>query len=400
MLAAAVRASLLAAGCVVRDYGICPTPVLQFAAAQENAAGAISISGGHMGMGWNALTLIDGTGACLDPAGGDAVLDLFHSGDFRKCDFSHQGAIEEVPGFFSRYLDRLEAQVDAAAIRQRGYTVLIDPVAGAGCPFLEDVARRFNFALVPINAEPSAYLPREPEPRPRSAAPLAAMISHVGGDIGFVLNSDVTRLSIVTEQGEPASEEYSFAVVADHVLGQRPGPVVTNTCTSRMIDDVSARHQAPLVKTRVGQAYIVARLADEDGVLGGEGSGSVVLPRFHPGFDGFLMMALILEAMATTDWTASELLKALPKYHIVKRNRPCDAHAAYHAVDTIRQRLALRADGRMDVSDGVRIDWDDGWIHVRPSQTEQMIRVISESTDRELATTRADEMRRLVERET
>lgn len=399
MIASAVKSSLIGSGCEVLDLGVCPTPVLQFSTARRDAAGALSITAGHMGMGWNAITLIGRDGACLDTNSGEAVLDLFHAGDFRKATFANQGDAVECNDYFEPYLDRLCEVVCVEEIRRKKFTVLIDPIGGAGCVFLKPFADRFGLKLVSVNAEPSGYLAREPEPRPRSAQHLASFIEHVDGDIGFVLNSDVARVSIVTEEGEQASEEYSFAVVADHVLQRQPGVVVTNTCTSRMVDDVAARHRAQLVKTRVGQAYVVALLADEQGVLGGEGSGSVVLPSFSQGFDGFLMMAIILESMAQSGRRASELLRALPKYHIIKHRRPCDAHAAYHAVDSIGGRLSEWAGGTKESSDGIRIDWEDGWVHVRPSQTEQLIRIISESTDRVRAEQRADEIAKMVDHE-
>jgi len=399
MIASAVKSSLIGSGCEVLDFGVCPTPVLQFCTARHAAEGALSISAGHMGMGWNAITLIGGDGAFLDTNSGEAVLDLFHSGDFRKATFKNQGCLSACTDYFGAYLDRLCEVVESEEIRKKEYTVLIDPVGGAGCAFLKPFADRFGLKLVAVNAEPSGYLAREPEPRPRSAQHLASFIKHVDGDIGFVLNSDVARVSIVTEEGEQASEEYSFAVVTDHVLQRRPGVVVTNSCTSRMVDDVASRHRAQLVKTRVGQSYIVAKLTDEDGVLGGEGSGSAVLPSFSLGFDCFLMMAMILESMAHSGRMASELLRALPKYHIIKHRRPCDAHAAYHAMDSIADRLSEWADGVKESSDGVRIDWEDGWVHVRPSQTEQLIRIISESTDRDRAERRAEDIAKLVDQE-
>ena len=399
MLASAVRSSLLGAGCEVLDFGVCPTPVLQFSTSRREAAGAISVTAGHMGGGWNAVTLIGRDGACLDTNTGEAVLDLFHAGDFRKAGHAEQGEMVECERYFNDYLDRLCEVVQADRIRSRDYTVLIDPVGGAGCAFLDLFADRLGIRLVSVNAEPSGYLAREPEPRPRSAQHLSSFIRHVDGDVGFVLNSDVARVSIVTEEGEQASEEYSFAIITDHVLRHHPGVVVTNTCTSRMVDDVAARHGAELKKTRVGQAYIVSMLTDEEGVLGGEGSGSAVLPSFSPAFDGFLTMAMVLEAMAQSKRSSSELLRALPKYHIIKHRRPCDAHAAYHAVDSIARRLVDRADGTLDSSDGIRIDWEDGWVHIRPSQTEQLIRIISESTERERAESRGDEIAKLVDQE-
>lgn len=396
MIHAAVTASLLSCGCEVLDFGLCPTPVLQFSVRRHQAAGAVSISGGHNGMGWNALTLIGNDGAFLEPGGGEAVLDRFHAGDFLKQAPDRLGSIRSVEDYFPVYLGELAKVVNLEAIRRANFTVLIDPVGGAGCPFLDDFARHLGFKLVAINAQPSGYLAREPEPRPRSALQMASFIRHVSGHIGFVLSSDLGRLSIVTEEGEPASEEYTFPLVARHLLGKRPGTVVTNCCTTRMIDDLAGQHGVTVEKTAVGQAFVLARLTDEQGRVGGEGSGSVALPEFSLAFDGFLMMALILESMAETKSSAAELVRSLPRYHMVKRRLACSSRQAYRALEVYRDQAARLNPRAISLTDGVRIDWEDGWLHARASHTEQIIRVISESTTRATAERRAEEALRLI----
>ncbi len=399
MLHSAVTAGLQSCGCEVLDFGICPAPILQFSVPHHSAAGAITISGSHHGMGWNALTLIGRDGAVLEPAGGDTVLDSYHSGNFRRADFAHIGVPQTVDGFARRYFETLAALVNTTAIAKSNFTVLIDPVGGSGCAFLEHFSRAVGFRLVGINAEPSGYLAREPEPRPRSAAQMASIIRHVTGHVGFVLSSDMCRLSIVTEDREPASEEHSFALVAEHVLRKQAGPVVTNICSSRTIDDIAARHNSPVVKTPVGQAYIASALADQNGRIGGEGSGSAALPAFSRAFDGFMMMALILEFMAETGRPISALLRALPRYHINKRSVPCKTRRVHHIIERVRETLEDEAGAKSDFTDGIRIDWPDGWIHVRASQTEQIIRVISEDKKRAAALERSERIVRLIDQE-
>lgn len=397
MLHSAVVSGLLSAGCEVLDFGVCPTPMLQFCVNRYDAAGAVSISGGHNEMGWNAMTLIGSDGAFLEPVGGETVLDIFHAADFDKKEWQEMGSVEPVEDFVDPYFAALEEHVNLDAIRRSNLVVLIDPVGGAGCRYLEPFARRLGLAMMPINGEPSGYLAREAEPRPRSAQQMASIIHHVKGDVGFVLSSDMGRLSLVTEEGEPASEEYTFAVIANHILGKRTGTIVTNCCTTRTIDDIAELRHTHVVKTRVGQAYVVSALADEQGILGGEGSGSVALPDFSPAFDGFLMMALILEAMAESQSRLSDLLKALPRYHIVKKQVDCRSPAAYRALEQIEAGWRAESDGLLDQTDGIRIDWDDGWLHARASRTEQMVRVISEAKTRALALERAENVIRQVE---
>lgn len=399
MFHSAAISGLLACGCEVIDLGICPTPILQFCLSYYDASGAIAISGGHHGMGWNSLTLIARDGSVIEPAAGETVLDVYHGQDFRRADFAHVSSPRAADDFASRYFSALASHVNTAAIRQADFTVLIDPVGGAGCAYLEPFARVLGFKLVGINAQPSGYLAREPEPRPRSAAQMASIIKHVNGHVGFVLSSDLGRLSVVTEAGEPASEEYSFALLVEHVLRKIFGPVVTNCCTTRTIDDIAARHQTPVIKTAVGQAAVVSALADQNGVIGGEGSGSACLPSFSRAFDGFLMMALILEFMAETAQPVSALLHALPRYHINKRGVSCNTRRTFHIIDRIRDHLTAENGGQLDTTDGIRMDWPDGWVHVRASQTEQLIRVISEDKTRATAIDRADRIARLIEQE-
>jgi phosphomannomutase len=398
MIHSAVLSGLLSAGCEVVDLGVCPTPVLQFSVTRQEAAGAISISGGHNAMGWNALTLIGADGAVLEPAGGEEVLDNFHANDFLRQDWEHMGSVRMLDGFADAYFDALEDQLDTDAIRHADLAVLIDPVGGSGCDYLEPFARRLGVSLVPVNAQPSGYLARDPEPRPRSALQMASFIEHLKGDVGFVLSSDMGRLSIVTEDGEPASEEYTLAIIANHVLDKQLGPIVTNCCTSRTIDDIAALRKVPVIKTRVGQAYIVSTLADEQGIIGGEGSGSVALPGFQPAFDGFLMMGLILEAMAQQKSRISDLLKAVPRYHMVKKKVLLDSRDGYRALEILKQRYD-NTDGTVDLTDGFRVDWTDSWVHVRPSRTQQLTRIISEAASRSIAEQRAEDIMRVIEHE-
>lgn len=399
MLHSAVISGLLSTGCEVVDFGICPTPILQYSTSRFKAAGAVSVSGGHTRLGVNAITLIGANGSFMDPLGGETILDIFHARDFDIRPWDGGGKLREAGDFFTPYLDALETHLDAEAIRKAGMTVVIDPVNGAGCKYIAPFAQRFGLRLVPINADESAYTAHDPEPRPRNAKQVSSLILHVCGSIGFVSSSDMGRLSIVSEDGETTSEEYTFALIANHVLRRKTGVVVTNHCTTRTVDDIAAAHGARVVKTGVGQAYILAAMADEDAVVGGEGNGSSALPEFSRAFDAFLMMGLILEAMAQRGKTASELLAELPRYHIVKRQVYGDARRCYRALESVCEREELTDGGRLVHADGTRIDWDDGWLHLRASHTEPMIRIISEAASPETAEARATRAIRLLESE-
>jgi len=399
MIQASVTAGLQAAGCEVLDLGVCPTPILQFTVPQRRAAGAIVVTAGHMRAGANALMLISANGGFVDPVSGEAVLDIYHSRDFRRADWQHLGAVTELTDFAEPYFSALEAHLDVAAIRRANLTVAIDVANGAGCRFLEPFAQRLGFRLVAVNAEESGYMARDPEPRPRNARQVASIMPLVNAQAGFVASSDLGRVSLVAEDGETASEEYTFPLVADHVLARTPGTVVSNCCTTRIVDDVARAHGCRIVKAAVGQAYVMAALTDEQGAIGGEGNGSVAVPRFSRAFDGLLTIGLVLEDLAQRGGTLSGRLRELPRYHIAKRQVYGDPRDCYRALESLERDTDWAAEATLDHTDGLRADWEDGWVHVRASRTEPMLRIISESRLRPQAEARAADLARRLERE-
>ncbi|MCE9614209.1 MAG: hypothetical protein K8T26_08025 [Lentisphaerae bacterium] len=397
MLHSAVLAGLMSTGCDVLDFGVCPTPILQLSTQPYGAAGAVSISGGHSPMGHNALQLIGAQGAYIEPIVGETVLDIYHARDFTKARWNTLGKVRRVTDYVEPYFERLAAALHTDAIRKAGFTVVVDPVNGAGCRFIQPFGERLGINVLPLNNVESGHLAHDPEPRPRNARQVAALMTHIPANIGFVSSSDMGRLSIVSESGETASEEYTFPIIANHVLARQSGVLVTNCCSTRTIDDVAAKHGSTVTKTRVGQAYVISSLADERGVIGGEGNGSVALPSFSRAFDAFLMMGLILEAMALHGRRASELINDLPRYHIVKRQVAGEPRRGYQALERMARTEDWRADGTFSALDGLRVDWPDGWLHLRASQTAPMVRIISESRDADVAERRAVDAARSLE---
>jgi len=399
MLHAAVLSGLMSTGTDVIDLDICPTPMLQFAAMQRDVGGAIAISGGHNRVGMNGMVLIGSDGGFVNPVAGEAVLDIYHARDFRRRRWDQSGNIRQSSSIVNDYFAVLGAFVDTDAIRQSKFRVIVDPVNGAGCRCLEPFAACLGIEVIPINAIESGYPAHDVEPRPRNSRQVAALVPHILSDIGFVSSSDMGRIAIVAETGETASEEYTLPLIADYLLARQSGTLVTNCCTTRILDDVAARHEARIVKSSVGQAYVISTLTDESGILGGEGNGSVAIPEFNRAFDGFVSMAIILEAMALHKTRASELIRDLPRYHMTKRKLPAPPHRCYRAMEGLEHLAEFTEGGTISTQDGIRVDWEDGWIHVRASQTEPMIRIISESKSRIDAEARAVNAARLIEEE-
>ncbi|MGD0782740.1 MAG: phosphoglucosamine mutase, partial [Candidatus Aminicenantales bacterium] len=316
MLRSACVSALLSSGCDVVDLGVCPTPILQYAVRHGRAGGGIAATAGHNDIHWNALTFIHADGTYLNSFQGAEVLDLYHLGRMEKADTDHLGTLGEDASAVDRYFAALGAFLDAGAIRRCRFKVVVDACSGAGAHLLGRFADLLGFDLIPINNEPNGFFPHDPEPRPRNAQQVVSVVKAIGADAGFLLNSDVSRVSLVSETGESLSEEFTFPLVADAWLAGHPGVVVTNFSTSRMIEDVAAARRSPIVRTKVGQSYAIQALLQEDGILAGEGSGGVAIPAFQPAFDGFLTMGHILETLAKSGQRLSSLVGALPHYHI------------------------------------------------------------------------------------
>ena len=387
MLRAACVSALLAAGSDVLDLGVCPTPILQKAVRELRAGGGLSITAGHNDIQWNALTFIGPEGAYLNPFQGAEMLDLYHLGRFRSADTDNLGRLETDPGAAARYFAALAAFLDVEAVRRARFKVVIDACAGAGAPYLRSFADALGFDLIPLNDEPYGFFPHDPEPRPRNAQQTVSIVKVIGADAGFLLNSDVGRVSLVSERGESLSEEFTFPLVADAYLTRRCGTVVTNYSTSRMIEDVARARRCPLVRTKVGQSHAIHALLLESAVLAGEGSGGVAIPDFQPAFDGFLTMGFILETLARTGKRLSALIGDLPRYHIVKEKIYCPPSRIHSVVDEVKALLGGQA---VDTGDGWRVEDRSGWVQVRMSGTEPMVRIIVEDRSRERARTKAD----------
>ena len=387
MVKSSVLAGLISTGCTVTDLDISPTPIAQFMVREVSASGGIVISAGHNDARWNALGFINPQGTHLDPYQGEEVLDIYHSGEFLKKPWNSLGKVERKDGYLPVYWNRLCTFLDVGTIRAAGFKVVVDPCNGAAAGVVGSFCECLGCQFIPINDEPSGIFPHDPEPRPRNARQIASIIKPLQADIGFLLSSDAARLSIVTDVGETVSEEYTFPLVLDHFLSRKKGPVVTNLSTTKMAEDIARSHDSPLIRSQVGQSHTHYTMLAEDAVIAGEGCGTVAVPEFQPAFDAFLSMGLILEMMAVRRKKVSELLSKLPRYHIIKEKIYCPPEKVHYVIDEVRQHY--RAE-KPDLTDGVRVNWEDGWVHVRASTTEPLIRVIAESTHKRAARERAD----------
>lgn len=381
MVRAGVLAGLLAAGCEVVDLGVCPTPSLQLAVRWLGAAGGVSISAGHNPEPWNALKFVRGDGLYLNATQADELLDIYHQAEFLKADcHSIRGAVGQADAI-THHVEKLSAAFDVEAIRERRLTVAVD-CCNSSCSLLSP---RWLAALgcevFALNDDPAMPFPHAPEPRRQTMAQLRAVVQAGRADIGFAHDADGERLGIITESGEILPEEATLAAACEIQLARAAGgTIVTNVSTSAAIDAVAARHGASVVRTPVGQAFISEAMIETGAVIGGEGSGGVVLPRVQLTHDSAAAVGLILEHMAHTGERVSALAARLPRFIMLKHNVAAEPHRIHSLVQRLHEELA-REGVAYEQTDGIKVTWPDGWVHVRVSNTESLVRVIAEAED-------------------
>lgn len=395
MLSNAAVSALLSCGCNVIDAGIVSAPEMHFMVPHLKAAAGLLISAGHHPKGWNALIPFTAYGAFFTNVQLQELLDIYHSRRYSQQPWDRIGKEKPAPPRVQEdYLDLLCSKLDTKTIAAAGFSVIADFCNGAGARAGEKLAERLGVKMIAINKDPSGILPHDPEPRPRSALQVHSVLKPLKSDIGFVFNSDMSRTSIVTSSGETLSEEYTIALVADQML-KKGHKVVTNWCTTRTLDEVATRHKASVYKTKVGEAFIIDRMLELGAELAGDGSGSAAFGGHIPGYDNFMVMGVILEAMAKKKATSAELAAALPRYHLVKRSIRTSSSHAYTMLHGLRDHFA---GSEVNDEDGLRFDWPEGWIHLRASTTEPIVRMIVEWNSKEQAEDRALQVRGLLER--
>ncbi len=378
MARAGVLAGLLAAGCEVVDLGICPTPSLQLAVRRLQADGGISITAGHNPEPWNALKFVRGDGLYLNATQADELLDIFHQAEFAKANWQHiQSRVTEAEGI-THHLETLRSAFDVAAIRARRLTVAVD-CCNSSCSFLSPRwLTELGCDVLAVNDDPTAPFPHIPEPRRQTMAQLRAVVLAGHAHVGFAHDADGERLGIVTEAGEILPIEATLAIAAEIQLQQESGAIVTNVSTSSAIDAIAARYGANVIRTPVGQAFISEAMIENRAVIGGEGSGGVIIPRVQWTHDSAAAVGLILEHMAQSEQPVSELVSRLPRFEMIKYDVAVEPNRIYSLLQRVYDELE-REGIEYDQTDGIKINWPDGWLHVRVSNTESLIRIIAEA---------------------
>ena len=379
MLQAAVTSGLLAVGCEVSDLGVCPTPSLQLAVARLGARGGISITGGHNPPEWNALKFVRGDGLYLSAIQGEELLDLFHQGAVARVGWDRIATRVLEEDAIEAHLAALLARFESPALHARRLRVAVDCGNGSCARLFPRWLERLGCEVLPINDDPSLPFPRLPEPSIATASQARAVVRAGHADLGLVLDADGERLSLVDERGRALSEELTLPLAAEAALARRVGPIVTNVSTSAVVDRVAARHGASVVRTPVGQAFVSEAILEHAAVLGGEGNGGVAVPELHATHDSAAAAGLLLEHLARTGEPLSALADALPALVVRKLALQLAPGLLFSALSAFRDAVAETEGASVDQTDGVKLAWPDGWVHVRASNTQSLLRVIAEA---------------------
>jgi phosphomannomutase len=326
------------------------------------------------------------------------LLDIFHQGEFEKATWNEIQTHIEMQDAIERHIEVLKSAFDVEAIRARKLTVAVDCCNGACSVLSPRWLAELGCVVLAVNDDVTAPFPHDPEPKREAMGQLRAIVKAGRADIGFAHDADGERLGIVTETGEPLSEEMTLALATDIKLSRRPGVVVTNISTTQAIDKIAARYDSTVIRVPVGAAYVSEAILEHNAVIGGEGNGAVAIPEIHAATDSAAAIGLILEQMARTGKPVSEMVASLPRYTMLKHHVQIEPNLLYSALQNARDESERAGAAEIDLSDGVKLAWPDGWVHIRASNTESMIRIIaeaeSEARARELLYWAGDQIRK------
>jgi phosphomannomutase len=378
-----VHAALQSVGCDVIDIGMVPTPTVQLAVEHHHAAGGLAITASHNPIEWNALKFIGPSGLFLDGAEA-ADMRKVVEGKIPRATWDKLGTVSKDQDAASDHIERILALpfLDVEGIRKRGFKVGLDCVRGAGGVFMPVLLELLGCKLATINMEPDGRFPHPPEPVAENLGELQKLVFDSHCDIGMAVDPDVDRLALVSEEGVAIGEDYTLALAAKVVLRHRKGVVVTNLSTSRIVDDIAREAGSRVIRAPVGEVNVATRMRAENAPIGGEGNGGVILPELHLGRDAPVGAALMLQLLHEEGKPLSKIVASYPRYVIVKDK--LDRPSA--PLDTVYEALRKAfADAEVDTQDGLRLSWSDRWVHIRPSGTEPIVRVIAEAPTSEEA---------------
>tara|TARA_R100000908_G_scaffold65426_1_gene56294 strand:- start:18299 stop:19639 length:1341 start_codon:yes stop_codon:yes gene_type:complete len=382
-----VAATLASVGCDVVKVGIVPTPTVAMGVLKHKAAGGIIISASHNPAEWNALKLLNEKSEFLDADQGKKVIEISESGDFAYQPFDKIGKITEDPDILDDHIQKILdlPYINKEEIAARNFSVAVDAVNGAGSEALPRLLEKLGVNTVhKLHCTPNGIFPHNPEPLPAHLAEICELVKEKKVDLGVVTDPDADRLALVDDTGKLFGEEYTQATAFDFILGKTPGACATNLSSSRVSDDVAREHGQKCYRSAVGEINVVKVMQEQDAVIGGEGNGGVICPDLHYGRDALVGTAMVLQHLAEKGMSSSEYRASLPDYFMSKNKIQLDdlGKDADEVLEMIKEHFSSLEPNTVD---GVKIDFAEGWVHLRKSNTEPIIRIYSEGRSPEAA---------------
>lgn len=378
----AVTSGLISSGCDVIKIGISPTPSLQIMVEKLKARGGICITASHNPPEWNGLKFYGSDGILIRPAQAKKLLSVYrHSTSTRRRGIDYVsidklGKVKVLKHTHLIHINSILRKLDVKLIRKSKFKVVIDSGNGAGSIMTPIFLRKLGCQVVKLNCKAEGFFNRLPEPIPENISQLRSVVLKEKAEIGFAQDADADRLAVVSEKGKCLGEEYSLALAAQFILTQEPGTVVTNLSTTKAIDAIAKKSGCRCVRTKIGEINVIEGMKKAGAVIGGEGNGGVILPSVHYGRDSLVGMGLILQYMSETRMPISALADSIPRYHMIKGK--INLKEA-NKEEVLKKLRSLFKDVELNLEDGVKVMWKDSWVHVRPSGTEPVLRIIAEA---------------------
>lgn len=395
MVNSLVSNTLIGLGIDVVDLGLSTTPTVEVAVVMEQAAGGIIITASHNPKEWNALKLLNSKGEFISGEDGAEVLSKAESGQFRFAGVDKLGTYRVDDSYMQKHIDAILALdlVDVEQIRKAKLKIVVDAVNSTGATFVPELLKALGVAakdIIVLNGEVNGKFAHNPEPLPQNLSQLSNEVNKTGAHLGIAVDPDVDRLVLVCEDGSMFGEEYTLVAVADYVLSKRKGNTVSNMSSSRALKDVTIKHGGEYFPSAVGEVNVVKKMKEVNAVIGGEGNGGIILPDLHYGRDALVGIALFLTHLTTCGKTVKQLRGSYPDYFIIKNKMELEQGLDLSQIfEKIRKKYKSQP---VNTEDGLRIEFENDWVHLRSSNTEPIIRIIAESNFETTATNIANRL--------
>ncbi|MCP9292331.1 MULTISPECIES: phosphoglucosamine mutase [Gracilimonas] len=382
-----IAATLASVGCDVIKVGVVPTPTVAMGVLKHKAAGGIIISASHNPAQWNALKLLNSKSEFLDADQGNEVIRISESEQFEYQPYDKIGVIREDGDLLDHHIEKILdlPYIHADKIADRDFSVAVDAVNGAGSEAIPRLLEKLGVKTVhKIHCTPNGLFPHNPEPLPEHLTEICDLVKEKQVDLGVVTDPDADRLALVDNNGKLFGEEYTQAAAFDFILNKKPGPCATNLSSSRVSDDVAREYDQTCYRSAVGEINVVKVMQEQDAVIGGEGNGGVICPDLHYGRDALVGIAMVLQLLTEKDMSSSEYRATLPDYFMSKNKIQLDelGKDADEVLEMVEEHFSSLDPNTVD---GVKIDFAEGWVHLRKSNTEPIIRIYSEGKSPEAA---------------